>query len=71
MIRWVTAIFVTLFVFYPLLPWLERLRVGRLPGDIRFKLRGVVLCLPFGSTLIWSAAFFLIAELVSWSCLFC
>lgn len=71
MIRWVAAIFVALFVFYPLLPFLGSLRVGRMPGDLRFKFRGVVLCLPFGSTLIWSAVFFLIAELVSWSCLFC
>jgi hypothetical protein len=71
MIRWVVAIFVGLFVFYPLLPWLERLRVGRLPGDVRFRLRGVVFCFPFGSALVWSAAAFLIAEAVSWSCVFC
>lgn len=71
MIRWVAAIFLALFVFYPLLPWLDRLRVGRMPGDVRFKLRGIVFCLPFGSTLAWSAAAFLIAELVSWSCIFC
>lgn len=71
MIRWVVAIFVALFVFYPLLPWLERLRVGRLPGDVRFRLRGVVFCFPFGSALVWSAAVFLIAEAVSWSCVFC
>jgi hypothetical protein len=62
MIRWVFAVFLALFVFYPLLPWLDRLRVGRLPGDVRFQLRGVVFCLPFGSTVVWSA----IAELVSW-----
>lgn len=71
MIRWVAAIFLALFVFYPLLPWLDRLRVGRLPGDVRFKLRGIVFCLPFGSTLAWSAVAFVIAELVSWSCVFC
>lgn len=71
MIRWVVAIFVALFVFYPLLPWLDRLRVGRLPGDVRFRLRGVVFCLPFGSALVWSAVVFLIAEVVSWSCATC
>lgn len=71
MIRWVAAIFVALFVFYPLLPWLDRLRVGRFPGDVRFKLRGVVFCLPFGSAVVWSAVVLLIAELVSWFCLTC
>lgn len=64
MIRWVAAIFLGLFVFYPLLPLLERLGVGRLPADLRFKLRGVILCLPFGSTLLWSAIAFLIAKLL-------
>jgi hypothetical protein len=66
MIRWVFAVFLALFVFYPLLPWLDRLRVGRLPGDVRFQLRGVVFCLPFGSTVVWSAILLAIAELVSW-----
>ena len=64
MIRWVAAIFVLLAVFYPLLPFLGRLWVGRIPGDIRFRLRGVVLCLPFGSTVVWSLLAFLIAKLV-------
>ncbi|HEY0843751.1 MAG TPA: DUF2905 domain-containing protein [Noviherbaspirillum sp.] len=70
MIRWVVAIFVALFVFFPLLPWLERLRVGHLPGDVRFSFRGIVFCFPFGSALVWSAIAFLIAELVSWSGMF-
>jgi hypothetical protein len=67
MIRWVAVIFVALLVFYPLLPQLlTRLRVGRLPGDVRFKLAGQIFCLPFGSTVLWSAAAFLIAEAVHW-----
>ena len=71
MIRWVAVIFVGLFVFYPLLPFLGWLRVGRLPGDVLFRVRGVVLCLPFGSTVVWSFVAFLLAELLSWSCVFC
>lgn len=71
MIRWVVAIFIGLFIFYPLLPWLEKLGVGRIRGDIRFQFRHIVFCLPFSSTLIWSAVAFVIAELVSWACLFC
>lgn len=68
MIRWVVVVFLGLFVFYPLLPWFERLRVGKLPGDVLFKLRGIVFCLPFGSTVVWSAVLFLIAEIVSLTC---
>ncbi|TFW07774.1 DUF2905 domain-containing protein [Oxalobacteraceae bacterium OM1] len=64
MIRWVAAIFLGLMVFYPLLPWLEKLGVGRLPGDVRFRLNGVVLCLPFGSTVLWSALAFVLAEVL-------
>ena len=71
MIRWVAVIFIGLFIFYPLLPWFDRLRVGRLPGDVLFKFRGVVFCLPFGSTVVWSAVVFLIAEIVSLTCPTC
>lgn len=71
MIRWVAAVFLALLVFYPLLPFLDKLWVGRLPADIRFRLRGVVMCLPFGSAVVWSFIFFLIAEVVSYTCVFC
>ena len=63
MIRWVVAIFLLLTVFYPLLPFLERLRVGRLLGDIRFRFKNIIFCLPFGSTLLWALAAFVIAQL--------
>ena len=64
MIRWVVAIFVLLAVFYPLLPLLDRAWVGRVPGDVRFRFRQVVFCLPFGSTLLWSAVAFALAQIV-------
>ncbi len=64
MIRWVVAIFVLLAVFYPLLPFLEKAWVGRVPGDIRFRFRQMVFCLPFGSTLLWTAVAFTLAQLV-------
>lgn len=62
MIRWVIAIFIGVTVFSALLPWLEKLGIGRLPGDVRFKLFGKSFCLPFASTLIISAVAFLIAH---------
>ena len=64
MIRWVVAIFVGLAVFYPLLPILEKLWVGRLPWDVRFRFRGIIFCLPFSSAVVWSAIAFLIAKLL-------
>lgn len=64
MIRWVFAIFVLLAVFYPLLPVLGRAGVGRVPGDFRFRVRRLVFCLPFGSSLLWSAVAFAAAELL-------
>lgn len=62
MIRWVIAIFLLLAVFYPLLPFLERLRVGLLPGDIRFRFKSIIFCLPFGSALLWSLVAFVLAQ---------
>jgi hypothetical protein len=52
MIRWVAFTFALLAVFYPLLPFLKRLWVGRLPGDFRFRFKGIDFCLPFGSALL-------------------
>lgn len=64
MIRWVIAIFIGLTVFSALLPWLQKLGVGRLPGDIRFTLFGHSFCLPFASTILISLVVFLIARFV-------
>lgn len=62
MIRWVLAIFLGLIVFSALLPWLEKLGIGRLPGDLRFKLFGKVFSLPFASTILISLFVLLLAR---------
>jgi len=62
MIRWVIVIFVALIVFSALLPWLEKLGIGRLPGDVRFKLFGRVYSLPFASTILISLVVLLIGR---------
>lgn len=54
MIRWVLTIFIALVVFGAALPWLEKLGIGRLPGDVRFTLFGKQFFLPFASTLLLS-----------------
>lgn len=62
MIRWVLVIFIAVIVFSTLLPWLEKLGIGRLPGDLRFKLFGRVFSLPFASTILISLVVFLLAR---------
>jgi hypothetical protein len=64
MIRWVLVIFVGVIVFSALLPWLEKLGIGRLPGDVRFKLFGKTFFLPFASTILLSTVVFLLARLL-------
>lgn len=64
MIRWVFVIFIAVILFSAALPWLEKLGIGRLPGDVRFKLFGKVFMLPFASTLLLSAIAFLVAKLI-------
>lgn len=64
MIRWLAVIFLALMIFSVLLPWLERLGVGKVPGDVRFRLFGQVICLPFGSALIWYLVVLTFAKLI-------
>ena len=64
MIRWVAVIFIGLIIFPLLLPWLNRLGIGRVPGDVRFRLFNTDCCLPFGSTVVVSALVFLLAEVL-------
>jgi len=54
MFRWTLTIFIALAIFSAALPWLEKLGVGRLPGDVRFTLFGRKIFLPFASTLLLS-----------------
>lgn len=64
MIRWVLTIFVALIVFSTLLPWLEKLGIGRLPGDVNFSLFGRKFSLPFASTLLLSMLVVVAAKLL-------
>lgn len=64
MIRWMLTIFIALIVFSTLLPWLEKLGIGRLPGDVRFTLFGKNFSLPFASTVLLSTVVFLLARML-------
>lgn len=62
MLRWTLTIFIALVIFSAMMPWLEKLGVGRLPGDIRFTLFGKKFFLPFASTLLLSMLVLLIGR---------
>ncbi len=64
MFRWLLTIFLALVIFSSLLPWLEKLGIGRLPGDLRFRVFGLKIFLPFASTVLLSLIVFLIARFV-------
>jgi hypothetical protein len=64
MIRWFLAIFVGLIVLSAALPWLEKIGLGRLPGDIRFRLFGKNIFLPFASTVLLSLFLFVVMRLI-------
>ncbi|MHB1114105.1 MAG: DUF2905 domain-containing protein, partial [Acidovorax defluvii] len=40
MIRWLIVVFLALVLINGLSPWLQRMGLGRLPGDFRFRLFG-------------------------------
>ncbi|HYD95030.1 MAG TPA: DUF2905 domain-containing protein [Noviherbaspirillum sp.] len=64
MLRWVLTIFIALVIFSAAWPWLEKLGIGRLPGDLRFTLFGRKFSLPFASTLLLSAAVVVLGKLL-------
>ncbi len=64
MIRWVLGILIALMLFSAVTPWLQRLGIGRLPGDLRFRLFGREIFIPLTSTLLLSALASLLARLI-------
>ena len=64
MFRWLVIIFLGLIIFSSMLPWLEKLGIGRLPGDVRFTIFGRAIFLPFASTVLLSLFLFLIARFI-------
>jgi hypothetical protein len=63
MLRWFLVIFLALIVLPAALPWLEKFGIGRLPGDLRFRLFGRNIILPFASTLLLGALAFLLIRI--------
>ncbi len=60
--RWLLVIFLALLIFSGLRPWLEKLGMGRLPGDFRFRLFGREFFIPLASSVLLSFVALLIGH---------
>ncbi len=61
-IRWLIVVFLALLIFSGLRPWLEKLGMGKLPGDFRFRLFGREWFIPLTSSVLLSFVAMLIAK---------
>ncbi|WP_432259019.1 DUF2905 domain-containing protein [Cupriavidus sp. TMH.W2] len=64
MLRWTFTIFFSVIVLSAALPWLQKIGLGRLPGDVRFRLFGRDFVLPFASTILLSMVALVIGKLL-------
>ena len=64
MIRWLIVVFIALLLFSGLKPWLDKLGLGKLPGDFRFRLGGREWFIPLGSSVMLSLLAMLISKLL-------
>jgi Protein of unknown function (DUF2905) len=63
-IRWLAILFVALLVLAALRPWLEKIGLGRLPGDLHFRFAGRDWHVPLASTVLLSVVAMLIAKIL-------
>jgi Protein of unknown function (DUF2905) len=61
-IRWLIVIFLALLIFNGLHRWLEKIGLGKLPGDFRFRLFGREFFIPLTSSVLLSFLALLIAQ---------
>jgi hypothetical protein len=54
MIRWLLVVLLALILIDGLSPWLRKLGVGKLPGDLEFRFWGRLWRLPIASCLLLS-----------------
>jgi hypothetical protein len=62
MLRWVIVTFLALLLISWVRPWLEKMGLGKLPGDFHLKLFGREWFIPLTSTLLLSFIITLIAK---------
>ena len=64
MIRWLVIVFLALLIFSGLRPWLEKIGLGRLPGDFRFRIFGREFFIPLTSSVVIAFIGLLIGKLL-------
>jgi hypothetical protein len=63
-LRWLLVILIALLLFSGLHKWLEKIGLGRLPGDFRFRIFGREFFIPLTSSVLLSLVAMAIARLV-------
>jgi hypothetical protein len=64
MMKWLVTLVLALMILGLLTPWLQRLGLGRLPGDVRIKNKRGLFYFPFTSVILMSLALSLLAYLL-------
>ena len=65
MLKWLLTTLLALIVLTAAMPWLaRRFGIGRMPGDMRFTVRGREYLLPLASTLLLTALAWIIGRLI-------
>jgi len=54
MLRWLVVVFLALLLLNGLMPWLQKLGFGNLPGDFSFRLFGRDWFIPLSTTIVLS-----------------
>jgi Protein of unknown function (DUF2905) len=63
-IRWLLVMFLALMLISALRPWLDKIGLGQLPGDFRFRLFGREWFIPLASSVLLSVVALGIARLI-------
>ncbi len=64
MLKWLLTLFIALAVLTAISPLLARLGMGRLPGDVKMRVKGRDYYLPFTTTILLSLVLTALARLV-------
>lgn len=64
MLRWFFVILLALLLLSWLSPWLHKIGLGKLPGDLRFRLFGREWLVPLASTILLSAVASLVSKII-------
>ena len=63
-LRWLLVLLIALLLFSFLGKWLEKIGLGKLPGDFRFRIFGKEFFIPLTSSVLLSFVAMLIAKLL-------